>query len=141
MAKSVEKLSLNQEQLNVALNTANARIDKYTKYEMFSHRAVSIIAMEEDLKAMVRNLQRLIDSFLQKVANILVASMTGVIWSYALSQEELKKVASDAYANNNITLSTAYSNKKMKAVVVFKSPIMDESQLHNNNHTSTESKL
>jgi hypothetical protein len=52
-AEAVEKLSINQKQLNVAINAANARIDTYTKYVMSSHRAVSIIAMEQDLKAMV----------------------------------------------------------------------------------------
>jgi hypothetical protein len=63
--------------------------------------------------------------------------MTDVISSYALSQEELKRVATDAYANNKITVSTAYTDTKMKAVVVnneltliFKSPIVDESQLY-----------
>jgi hypothetical protein len=93
--------------------------------------------MEQDLKAMVRHLQLLIDTTLQKVANILVASMTEVILPYALNQEELKRVASDAYTNNKITVSTAYTDTKMKAVVVnneltliFKSPIVDESQLY-----------
>jgi hypothetical protein len=136
-AEAVEKLSLNQKQLNVAINAANARIDTYTKYVMCSHRAVSIIAMEQDLKAMVQHLQLLIDTTLHKVANILVASMTEVISPYALSQEELKKVASDAHANNKITVSTAYTDTQMKAVVVnnemtliFRSPIVDESQLY-----------
>ncbi len=131
-AEAVEKLSINQKQLNVAINTANAQIDTYTKYVMSSRRAVSIIAMEQDLKTMVRHLQLLIDTTLQKVANILVASMTEVISPYALSQEELKKVASDAYANNKITVSTAYTDTQMKAVVVnneltliFKNPIID----------------
>ena len=136
-AEAVEKLSINQKQLNVAINAANARIDTYTKYVMSSHRAVSIIAMEQDLKAMVRHLQLLIDTTLQKVANILVASMTDVISPYALSHEELKRVASDAHTNNKITVSTAYTDTKMKAVVVnneltliFQSPIVDESQLY-----------
>jgi len=44
--------------------------------------------------------------------------MTDVISPYALSQEELKRVASDAYSNNKITVSTAYTDTKMKAVVV-----------------------
>ena len=46
-------------------------------------------------------------------------------------------MASDAYANNKITVSTAYTDTKMKAVVVnneltliFKSAIVDESQLY-----------
>jgi hypothetical protein len=63
--------------------------------------------------------------------------MTDVISPYALSQEELKKVASDAYANNKITVSTAYTDTQMKAVVgnnelalIFRSPNMDESQLY-----------
>ena len=83
---------------------------------------------------MVRHLKLLIDTALQKVANILVASMTEVISPYALSQDELKKVASDAYANNKITVSTAYTDTQIKAVVVnneltliFRSPIVDES--------------
>jgi hypothetical protein len=71
-AEAVKKLSLNQQQLTVAINTANARIDTYTKYVMSSHRAVSIIAMEQDLKAKVRHLQLLIDTTLQKVANIIL---------------------------------------------------------------------
>jgi hypothetical protein len=89
-AESVEKLSINQKQLNVAINAANARIDTYAKYVMSSHRAVSIIAMEQDLKAMVRHLQLLIDTTLHKVANILVALMTEVISPYALNQKELR---------------------------------------------------
>ncbi len=136
-AEAVEKLSIIQKQLNVAINAANARIDTYTKYVMSSHRAMSIIAMEQDLKAMVRHLQLLIDTTFQKVANILVASMTEVISPYALSQEELKKMASDAYAKNKITVLTAYTDTQIKAVVVnneltliFRSPIVDESKLY-----------
>jgi hypothetical protein len=41
--------------------------------------------MEQDLKAMFRHLQLLIDTTLQKVANTLVASMTDVISPYALT--------------------------------------------------------
>jgi hypothetical protein len=56
-AEAVKKLSLNQKQLNVSINAANAQIDTFTKYVMSSHRVVFIIAMEQDLKAMVQHLQ------------------------------------------------------------------------------------
>jgi hypothetical protein len=63
--------------------------------------------------------------------------MTEVILSYALSPDKLKKVASDAYDNNKITVSTTYTDTQMKAVVVnneptliFRSPFVDESELY-----------
>jgi hypothetical protein len=104
---------------------------------MSSHRAVSIIAMEQDLKAMVRHLQLLIDTTLQKVANILVASMSDVISPYALSQNKLHKGATDAYISKKIKVSTAYSDTRMRTAIVnneiiliFEAPVIDESQLY-----------
>ncbi len=123
--------------MSVSINAANARIDTYTKYVMSSHRAVSIIAMEQDLKAMVRHLQLLIDTTLQKVANILVASMSDVISPYALSQNKLHKGATDAYISKKIKVSTAYSDTRMRTatvnneiILIFEAPFIDESQLY-----------
>ncbi len=104
---------------------------------MSSNRAVSISAMEQDLKAMVRHLQLRIDTTLQKVANILEASMSDVISPYALSQNELHKVATDPYITKKIKVSKAYSDTRMRTAIVnnniiliFEAPIIDESQLY-----------
>jgi len=136
-AEAVDKLSINQNQLTVAINAANARIDTYSKYVMSAHKAISVISMEQDLKAMVRHLQLLIDTTLQKVANILVASMSGVISPYAINQNELEKVANDVSQDKKIKISTAFTDTRMQVaivqnelVLIFQSPIIDESQLY-----------
>jgi hypothetical protein len=44
--------------------------------------------------------------------------MSNVIPPYAITQEELHKVASEAYVNKKIKMSTAYSDTKMKTAIV-----------------------
>ena len=136
-AATVDKLAINQKDLIIAINAANERVTKYTKYVLSSHRATSVKLMEQDLRAMIRHLHVLIEATLQKFANILVAAMSEVISPYAITAGEIKKIAHEVTTTKKIEISTDPRDYRMKAVIannslsiIFETPILDQSQLY-----------
>ena len=139
-AQAVDQLTVNQQQIKTALNAATQRMNRYSKYILSSHKAIAIITMEQDLKAMIRMIHSTIDATLQKTANIIVASLSGATSPYALTQAELEAVAKKVALEKKIKISTDMADIRMKStivdnqlVLIFNSPIIDETQLYHFN--------
>jgi len=138
MAKGMESLKVNQDELVTIVNTMGARLSLYGELIRGTFQATATITMEQDLKMIIRHLQVIQQLTLAKYANLLMAAATHKTSPYALSQVELQKMADEVKLKNGLQLTRSIQSVLTTAAIVdnqitlfFEVPVIEESHLFN----------
>jgi hypothetical protein len=138
MAKSIETLKINQQEIATMINMVNKRQQVYGDLIRGTYQATATITMEQDLKMIIRHLQTVQQLTLAKYANVLLAASLQKTSPYALSQRELDSLANEVKTKRGLHLGRSLSEVRTTATIVdnqitliFEVPVMDEGNLFN----------
>ena len=137
LVMEVSKINLNQKALKQALTLTQTEVEKYNNTRDIDLDAITAMAAELSLKQVITLSLQTFKHIMMKIANILLAAMTGKTSIYALNQEELNHIVS-AYSTENpdVVLSreiaevkTSLTGKPNEIKIQFKIPIFQAEKI------------
>jgi hypothetical protein len=138
MAKGMEALKINQEQIVSTVNAMNKRIVIYGELIRGTHQATATITMEQDLKMLIRHMQVIQQVTLAKYANVFLAASVQKTSPYALSQRELEQLANEVKLKRGLHLGRNMADVRTTVAIInnqitilFEVPVMEDNHLFN----------
>ena len=133
MATEIDTLKMNNEKIVVSFNEM---VDKAIKFEKkFAHnaQAMALMIMERDLFQTIKYVSQVLQSTVQKFAQILASAAVGKTSPYAMTVSEVEHLSKLLYAGRGFLLDTNLNNirsmatiEKNQLVLIFQIPILDE---------------
>jgi hypothetical protein len=138
LAKAMEGLKINQDELATTINTMTKRLQLYGDLIRGTFQATATLTMEQDLKMIIRHMQVIQQLTLAKYSNVLLAAAIHKTSPYALSPKELENLADDVKLKRGVQLSRNLNDVSSTAAIIdnqitllFEVPIIIEANLFN----------
>lgn len=93
-AHSIETLSINQNELVGTTNMLTKQVNTITNWSVYIERALTTMYHEQDIKSILRYIQLLLQTTLNKITQIMIQAFLSITSPYLMTQESLdQKVA------------------------------------------------
>ena len=136
IAEQFETLQVNVREISKTITDIKQKMETLEKHLDGIHIATEAIATEQDLKAHARHVKSVQMSTLIKYANILVAVAGKTTSPFALSQQELNKLADTVRTKEGINLARNLERIEMQVAIVnnnlkffFSIPIIEDDHI------------
>jgi len=137
LSHEVNSINLNQKALKEAIRLTQTEVERFNTSRIKDFDAITAMAAEMSIKGVITLSLQTLKQIMMKIANILLAAMTGKTSVYALNHEELQLLVT-AYTGQNPTIllsrdlaevRTSLLGKQNEVRIKFKIPIIKQDQI------------
>lgn len=88
-AHSIETLSINQQELSLTTNLLTKSLNSITSWTVYIEKALTTMYHEQDIKGILRYIQLLLQTTLNKISQIMLQAFLGITSPYLMTQDSL----------------------------------------------------